>query len=68
MVIGFALVPATLFLSWTVKIATNNWDFDVNFTKVVLEKIVISSSRILLDGNKITLELIDLFVVEFTVR
>jgi len=61
--IGFAVVSTTLYLNGNVKIATNNADFDVKFTKAVLDGTDISSTAISPDGKTITYTTKDLSIV-----
>jgi len=59
----FATVTTTLYLNGNVKIATNDGDFDVKFTKAVLDGTDVSSAVISSDGKTITFSTKDLIAV-----
>ena len=61
--VGFAVVSTTLYLNGNVKIATNNADFDVKFTKAVLDGTDVSADIIPSDGKTITFSTKDLSTV-----
>ena len=60
--VGFAVVSTTLYLNGNVKIATNNADFDVKFTKAIIDD-TDTPSAISSDGKTITFSTKDLSTV-----
>ena len=61
--VGFAAVSTTLYINGNVGIATNAEDFDVRFTKAVLDGTEISATAISEDGKTITYGTNDLSIV-----
>jgi len=61
--VGFASVSTTLHMNGNVKIATNDADFDVQFTKATLDGIDVSSTAISEDKKFITFQTKDLSTV-----
>ena len=61
--VGFAAVSTTLYINGNVAIGTNAEDFDVRFTKAVLDGTEISTTAISEDGKTITYGTNDLSIV-----